>query len=94
MYAHPSALYLLKQELDRSHYSHTAAVVDPLCLPRDPEWGVYTDGADGTKAFVYGAEYETSTSAGSLQALHDHDVPCAVCLARNKSVVKMFPGKI
>ncbi|XP_052702879.1 uncharacterized protein LOC128179484 [Crassostrea angulata] len=76
-----------------SHYSHTAAVVDPLCLPRDPEWGVYTDGADGTKAFVYGAEYETSTSAGSLQALHDHDVPCAVCLARNKSVVKMFPAR-
>lgn len=47
----------------------------------------------GGKAYIYGAEYETSELTGYMRKLHDHDVPCAVCLRRNKSAVKMFPGK-
>lgn len=77
-----------------SYYGHKGAAVDPLCLPRDPEWGLYTDGTDGEKAYVFGAEYETATSPGNLRSLYQHDVPCAVCLLRNRSVVKMFPGEI
>lgn len=76
-----------------SGYHHVGAAVDPLCLPRDPEWGVYKDGINGNKAYVYGAEYETNTSPGKLPTLHQHDIPCAVCLLRNRSVVKMFPGE-
>ena len=72
-------------------YYHKGAAVDPLCLPRDPEWGIYKDGTDGAKAYVYGAEYETYTY-NSMPTVHDHDVPCAVCLVRNRSVTKMFPG--
>lgn len=67
--------------------------MEPLCLPRKPEWEIHKDGTDGAKAFIYGAEYETSDLSGKWFRMHDHDVPCAVCLVRNRSVVKMFPGK-
>ena len=76
-----------------SSHIHTGAAVEPLCLPRDPEWGIYWDGTEGAKNYVYGAEYETSTLSGYMATLHNHDVPCAMCLVRNRSVVKMFPGK-
>lgn len=74
---------------------HKGSAVD-LCLPRDPEWGGggYSDGNDGNKAYVFGAEYETDTSPKNLLKLHDHDIPCAVCLRRNRSVIKMFPGQM
>ena len=66
--------------------------MDPLCLPRNPHWGKYKDGFEGEKAYIYGAEYQTTTNT-FLRNVHDHDVPCAVCLVRNRSVVKMFPGE-
>lgn len=53
---------------------------------------MYTDGHEGYKAYVYGAEYETETFKGNIQTLHNHDIPCAVCLVRQRSVVQMFPG--
>ncbi|XP_034318267.2 uncharacterized protein [Magallana gigas] len=76
-----------------SWYSNKGAAVDLLCLPRDPEWGIYTDGDDDSRARVYGAEYETQASPGYIRTFYQHDVPCAVCLLRNKSVVKMFPAR-
>uniref|UniRef100_K1QZL2 Short-chain collagen C4 n=1 Tax=Magallana gigas TaxID=29159 RepID=K1QZL2_MAGGI len=76
-----------------SWYDHKGAAVDLLCLPRDPEWGIYTDGDDDSRARVYGAEYETHASPGYIRTFYQHDVPCAVCLLRNKSVVKMFPAR-
>lgn len=75
-----------------SHHTHTGAAVEPLCLPTNPEWGNYRDGTDGATAYSYGAEYETDDLSSKLLKLHDHDVPCAVCLVRNRSIVKMFPG--
>lgn len=75
-----------------SHRSHKGAAVEPLCLPRNPEWGMYTDGHEGYKAYVYGAEYETSTFKGNIQTVHNHDIPCAVCLVHQRSVVQMFLG--
>eukprot|EP00105_Crassostrea_gigas_P017523 XP_011435336.1 PREDICTED: uncharacterized protein LOC105333829 [Crassostrea gigas] len=76
-----------------SHYSHKGAAVEPLCLPRNPEWGMYTGGYDGLKNYVYGAEYKTKTFTGYIQTIHDHDVPCAVCLVRQRTVVQMFPAR-
>lgn len=76
-----------------SHYSQSGGAVEPLCLPRNPEWGIYKDGTKGGKAYIYGAEYETSELSGYMRKLHDHDVPCTVCLRRNKSAVKMFPAR-
>ncbi|XP_062612027.1 uncharacterized protein LOC134273737 isoform X2 [Saccostrea cucullata] len=76
-----------------SYSTHKGAAVDPLCLPRDPEWGIYRDGSEGVKAYVYGAEYETETFTSHFTSLHNHDVPCAVCLVQNRSTVQMFPGE-
>lgn len=76
-----------------SLYNNRGAAVEPLCLPREPEWGVYRDGTDGQKAYIYGAEYQTNTISGYMRNFHDHDVPCAVCLIPKKSIVKMFPAK-
>lgn len=76
-----------------SYYGHKGAAVEPLCLPRNPEWGRYADGYDGAKTYVFGAEYETYSFKGFDQTLQNHDVPCAVCLVRQKTVVKMFPGE-
>ena len=42
---------------------------------------------------MYGAEYETNTLSDFMSKLVHHDVPCAVCLVRNRSIVKMFPGE-
>lgn len=76
-----------------SYYTHKGAAVEPLCLPRNPEWGRYTDGYDGAKAYVFGAEYESYSFKGFDQTIHEHDVPCAVCLVRQRTVVMMFPGE-
>ena len=75
-----------------SAHSHPGSGVDPLCLPRDPQWGKYKDGYEGEKAYIYGAEYRTKTNT-FLRNVHAHDVPCAVCLVRIRSVVRMFPGE-
>ncbi|XP_062575547.1 uncharacterized protein LOC134237474 [Saccostrea cucullata] len=76
-----------------SYYDHKGASVDPLCLPRDPEWGMYVDGNVADRAYVYGAEYETYEFKGYFSSLVEHDVPCAVCLVKNRSVVKIFPAR-
>lgn len=76
-----------------SHYNNRGAAVEPICLPRNPEWGVHRDGMDGQKAYVYGAEYQMHTVSGYMRQFHDQDVPCALCVKRNKSVVQMFPGE-
>nr|XP_022292594.1 short-chain collagen C4-like [Crassostrea virginica] len=76
-----------------SYHANSGGAVDPLCLPRDPEWGMYRDGTDGFKSYIYGAEYQTHKFNDYLSSFHDHDIPCAVCLVRNRSVVKMFPAR-
>jgi hypothetical protein len=74
-----------------SHYTHKGAAVEPLCLPRDPEWGTYKDGMDGHKAYIFGAEYEIDTG-NSMHSVHNQDVPCAVCLIHHRSLVTVLPG--
>ncbi|XP_065925529.1 uncharacterized protein [Magallana gigas] len=74
-----------------SHYTHKGAAVEPLCLPRNPEWGLYNDGYDAYKNLVFGGEYRTGSFTGNIRTVDNHDVPCALCLVRRKSVVQMFP---
>ncbi|XP_034328163.2 uncharacterized protein [Magallana gigas] len=90
---HSDAELVLSGFTGGSWYDHNGAAVDLLCLPRDPEWGIYTDGDDDSRALVYGTEYETHSSPGYLRTFYEHDVPCAVCLLQNRSVVKMFPAR-
>ncbi|XP_065924104.1 uncharacterized protein [Magallana gigas] len=76
-----------------SHFNNRGAAVEPLCLPRNPQWLRYRDGIENERAYVHGAEYETRTSSGGLRGVHDQDVPCAVCLKRKRFVVNMFPAR-
>ncbi|XP_062577245.1 short-chain collagen C4-like [Saccostrea cucullata] len=73
-----------------SYYTHTGAAVEPLCLPKDPQWGYYKDGFDGYKQFIYGAEFRTYDFRKSLSL---HDVPCSVCRVYGKSAVYTVPAR-
>lgn len=77
-----------------SFLTTNGGAADPICLPSDPEWGIYKDRVEGYKAEVYGAVYKTNDFNNNFRGMHGHPVPCAMCLVRNRSVVKMFPGNI
>ncbi|KAK3109050.1 hypothetical protein FSP39_021864, partial [Pinctada imbricata] len=76
-----------------SSYFDTGAAADPLCLPSDPEWGLYTDTEDSIRAYVYGAEYQFHTLTDSRKKVHDYDVPCAVCRVMGRSTVITIPAR-
>ncbi|XP_062577213.1 uncharacterized protein LOC134239073 [Saccostrea cucullata] len=75
-----------------SHYLHPGAAVEPLCLPKDPEWGRYYDYGEHQRGFVYGAEYE-HTGVFRLHHLQDLDVPCAVCETLGQKSVFVIPAR-
>ena len=74
-----------------SWYSHTGGGANYLCMPNDPDYLAYRPGVQGW-SYVYGAEYQ-SFSGGPLQAVHNHNVPCAVCYASTRVAVTMIPAK-
>ena len=43
-----------------------------------------------TRSFLHEIEYETQGSP--LNEVHNHDVPCSVCLVRNSAESLMIPG--
>ncbi|KAI8480228.1 hypothetical protein Bbelb_420270 [Branchiostoma belcheri] len=47
-----------------THYSHIGGGTNYQCLPTDvdPQWGRYQDGVEGSKAYMYGAEYDLNTN--------------------------------
>lgn len=66
-----------------------------LCLPEEPTWARYSDGADSYRGHIWGAEIDMDTpSEGRVfeQRVHGLDLPCAVCLA-SRAVTYMFPGR-
>eukprot|EP00106_Octopus_bimaculoides_P016377 XP_014783819.1 PREDICTED: short-chain collagen C4-like isoform X2 [Octopus bimaculoides] len=70
-----------------------------LCLPKDPIPAEFTSKVEAA-ASIYGAEYQleayTSDSLFSFEnakELHDHNVPCAVCLTREPAIVMMLPAR-
>jgi len=60
-----------------------------MCLPNDPQWD-QTGLSDSTVGYIYGAEYETTSS--SFQHLNEKEVPCTVCKA-NAGTVIMIPAR-
>ena len=76
-----------------SWYYQKGSGANYLCLPDDPNYLRYTNGGQGDRAYVYGAEYQTYDSAPLSSLLH-HNVPCAVCYASTRGTVMMIPGKI
>eukprot|EP00058_Branchiostoma_floridae_P013320 XP_002598808.1 hypothetical protein BRAFLDRAFT_74515 [Branchiostoma floridae] len=76
-------------------FSHSGGGANYVCLPKDPEWGVFTDGNQGG-AYMYGAEYEVSHGNSPFQgaSIHDHDVPCAVCHVVSRGSKLMIPARL
>ena len=74
-----------------SWWNHTGGGANYLCMPNDPDYLRYTPGVQGHSP-VYGAEYEP-WARGPFQAVHHHNVPCAVCYASTRVAVTMIPAK-
>ena len=74
-----------------THYTHKGGAANYLCMPDDPDYLSYRPGVQGAN-YVYGAEYETQTNR-PLSAVHNHNVPCAVCYASIRVAVTMIPAK-
>eukprot|EP00058_Branchiostoma_floridae_P013324 XP_002598812.1 hypothetical protein BRAFLDRAFT_74511 [Branchiostoma floridae] len=76
-------------------FTHNGGGANYVCLPKDPEWGVFTDGNQGT-AYMQGAEYELNLGNNPFQgaSLHDHDVPCAVCHVASRGSKLMIPARL
>ncbi|XP_070562033.1 short-chain collagen C4-like [Ptychodera flava] len=81
-----------------SHFSHNGGSTSYECLPTDPEWENFND-AWNSKAYIYGAEYETSTfdpfsHENSFSApIHNGAVPCALCRVPTRGVKVMMAAK-
>ena len=79
-----------------SHYYHMGGAASMLCLPREPEWGSYSDKLDPATGYIYGAEYQDGQDRNDAlfgRSHYDQDVPCAVCNVNSRSSVIMIPGK-
>lgn len=79
-----------------SWYDHPGAAVSMLCLPKNPDWAAYTDGAQSYSGFLYGVEFEPSdgrTDRFFGNGHSQHDVPCTVCYTRSRASSIMLPGK-
>jgi hypothetical protein len=70
---------------------HEGAAANTLCLSNKPEWDEYIDGFGGGTR-IYGAEYYAQETVPKFNALHNHDVPCAVCRIRHGNVMTV-PGQ-
>ena len=77
-------------------YNQKGGGANYLCLPEQPQYSTYTAGSQPSRAFLYGAEYETgdSSETGPLRYLNDHNVPCAVCYTSTRETVVMIPARI
>ena len=66
-----------------TYYTHKGGAANYLCMTDDPDYLSYQSGVQGW-SYVYGAEYQSYQ--GPLQAVNDHNVPCAVlCLNKGGS---------
>ncbi|XP_078618257.1 uncharacterized protein LOC144885917 [Branchiostoma floridae x Branchiostoma japonicum] len=79
-----------------THYTQSGGGANYVCLPKGPEWGVFTDGNQGS-AYMSGAEYQVDEFGNSPfqgASLHDHDVPCAVCHVASRGSKLMIPARL
>ncbi|XP_029647629.1 short-chain collagen C4-like [Octopus sinensis] len=80
------------------YHAHSGGGSNLLCLPNDPIWANYTTEFEDV-GNIYGSEYQLEHypkkifSFANAETLHDHDVPCAVCLTRQPAIVMMLPAR-
>ena len=75
-----------------SYYRESGGGANYLCLPEQPENSTFTAGSQGGRAYLYGAEFETSN--GPLNSVYNHIVPCAVCYTSARETVVMIPARL
>ncbi|XP_072024157.1 uncharacterized protein [Amphiura filiformis] len=75
------------------HYRQSGSGSNYLCLPDTPEYDHYQAGAHTNRGSVYSAEYQIFDFP-PFAGKHDHDVPCAVCIATNRGILMMIPAKM
>ena len=76
----------------KSYYSHGGGV-NYLCLPLEPEFPDNVQAGIQTGAYIYGVEYEGSTSSVFFRNVLNQDAPCAVCEVQGRNQVLMIPAK-
>ena len=75
-----------------SWYNEAGGGANYLCLPEQPENSTFTAGSQNGRAYLYGAEFETSN--GPLNSVYNHIVPCAVCYTSSRETVVMIPARL
>ncbi|XP_066289256.1 uncharacterized protein [Branchiostoma lanceolatum] len=76
-----------------SWYGQSGGGTNYVCLPKNPQWGLYKDGFQGGSAWMYGAEYQVEADVPfGDRALHDQNVVCSVCHTYHNSVL-MIPAR-
>ncbi|XP_036355763.1 short-chain collagen C4-like [Octopus sinensis] len=80
-------------------FAHFGGGSNLLCLPNDPIWANYTAVGE-VGGWIYGSEYQLDLyptnklfSFANAESIHDHNVPCAICLTRKPAVVMMLPAR-
>ena len=78
-----------------SDYREKGGAANYLCLPEQPQYSTYTAGQQISRAYLYGAEYQTAyDEIGPLSSFNNHNVPCAVCYTSTRETVVMIPARI
>ncbi|XP_062619108.1 uncharacterized protein LOC134280684 [Saccostrea cucullata] len=89
----PTATIIYSGYAGGTHYYYPGGAVEPLCLPKNPEWGRHnTEQNYAFRGVVFGAEYQTYTDI-IMSDLHDQDVPCVVCRTQNDKPVLVIPAR-
>ena len=75
----------------KAYFSQKGGGGNYQCLPNNPEYGRYAPGVQG-QAAIYGVEYQLEGGSPLPAALHNHNVPCAVCHVSTRAAVLMIPA--
>lgn len=74
------------------HYNNQGSGGSQQCMPYSPAYNPGGSTADNNRARIFFTEYQTSGyGIPSFNALHDQEVPCAVCMVTGH-VAEMFPA--
>ena len=85
-------LFVLLGQMGGAHYTHPGGGVNYLCLPEDPKYDKYTGSSNGV-TYLYGTEYQVSSTHLFGKRLLDYDAPCVVCFVKSRGSMLMVPAK-
>lgn len=77
-----------------SHHNQGGSGSNFLCMPKQPEWGDYTNTDETMRAHIYGTELELDSNKPFAQHLHNQEVTCVVCQTIDRKSVLMIPAKL